>query len=78
MPFKCLSCDKDLDTKLLKLQEKCKFSVLTPSGEGKNLKRSESAVKLRCATSRMRKHNRMNSGVVSPVVQMQTASFGFD
>jgi hypothetical protein len=78
MPFKCLSCDKDLDTKLLKLQEKCKLSALTPEGEGKNLKRSESAVKLRCATSRLRKHIRMNSGVVSPVMQMQTTAFGFD
>lgn len=78
-PFKCLSCDKDLDTKLLQLKEKYKDNmVVAQLEEGKITKRSESAAKLRCATSRLRKHIRMNSGAVTPVAHLQKQSFGFD
>ena len=78
-PFKCLSCDKNLDTKLLQFKDKYKEKTSMGQFEdGKTFKRSESPAKLRCTTSRMRKHIQMNSGAVTPIFQMQTQSFRFD
>ncbi len=68
--FKCLSCDKDSENKLLKIKENFKENIpktlMDEDFTGRNIKKSESVLNIRCNTSRMRRNIRLNTGSTKP------------